>query len=95
MKFLSQAILEEKLEGVEWRFIFIIPHRSRIVFPQSKVMKLNRFWDRAKLFAAELDTDRREHGDSVNAIPNESESKSAPPHNTAWPMVTKHDYPLP
>ena len=55
MKFLSQPTLEEKLQGTEWRFVFVIPPGSTIVCSESNAAKLKGFWDRAGLFTAEVD----------------------------------------
>jgi len=54
-KFLSQPTLEEKLQGTEWRFVFVIPPGSMIVCSESNVAKLKGFGDRARLFTAEID----------------------------------------
>ena len=54
-KFFSQPTLEEKLQGTEWRFVFVISPGSSIVCSESNVAKLKGFWDRARLFTAEID----------------------------------------
>jgi len=54
MEFFSQPALEEKLQGAEWRLVFVIPPRLTIC-PESNVAKLKGFWDRARLFTAEID----------------------------------------
>ena len=55
MKFFSQVPLRDKLQGAEWRFVFVIPRRSEIVCPESNIKKLKWFWDTARLFTAEID----------------------------------------
>jgi len=55
MKFFSQATLRDKLQEAEWRFVFVIPPKSKIVCPESNVQKLKWFWDSARLFTAEID----------------------------------------
>jgi len=55
MNFFSQAALMDKLQGAEWRFVFVIPPRSKIVCPESNVEELKKFWATTKLFTAEID----------------------------------------
>ena len=54
-KLLSRPTLEAKLEGVEWRFVFVIPSGSTIVFSESNFANLKNVWDSARLFTAEID----------------------------------------
>ena len=54
-KFFSQPTLKEKLQGAEWRFVFVISPGSTIVCSESNVAKLKGFWDMARPFTAEID----------------------------------------
>ena len=55
MKFFSQPMLKERLQGAEWRFVLVVPPRSTIVFSESNVAMLKGFGDRARLFIGEID----------------------------------------
>ncbi len=55
MDFFSQETLKDKLQGVEWRFIFVIRPGWEFICPESNVKKLKPFWDKARLFTAEID----------------------------------------
>ena len=73
-KSLSRPTLEAKLQGVEWRFVFVIPSGSTIC-PESNVAKLKESCDRATLFTAEIDIyqagqPRGSDGDPNHNAPN-------------------------
>jgi hypothetical protein len=55
MKFFSQPMLKERLQGAEWRFVLVVPPRPTIVYSESNVAMLKGFGDRARLFIAEID----------------------------------------
>ena len=55
MKFFSQPMLKERLQGAEWRFVLVVPPRSTIVYSESNVAMLEGFGDKARLFIAEID----------------------------------------
>lgn len=73
MTFFSKAMLQENLNKAEWRFVFIVPHGSKIVCPEASAAKMEPFWAKAKLFVAELDTRKQEQpqDDSANVTSNE------------------------
>ena len=57
-KLLSRPTLDAKLRGVEWRFVFVIPSGtsgSTICLESNVAAKLKDFWDRARVFTAEID----------------------------------------
>ena len=54
MKFFSQPMLKERLQGAEWRFVLVVPPRPTIVYSESNVAMLKGFGDRARLFIAEI-----------------------------------------
>jgi hypothetical protein len=90
-KLLSRPTFEAKLEGVEWRFIFIIPSGSdgsTIVCSESNVADLKEFWDSARLFTAEIRVDfyqaeqpRGGDGDPNPNVPNHPNHPR--PHETS------------
>jgi len=63
------------LKEVEWCFIFIIPCGSMIVCPEVNIMKVKRFWDKARLFTAEVDLHKLHYlgqPQDINVISNEA-----------------------
>ena len=73
MSFFSKAMLQKNLQKAEWRFVFIVPHGSKIYCPEASVAKMKLFWDKTILFVAELDTRKQEQpqDDSANVTSNE------------------------
>jgi hypothetical protein len=55
MDFFSQPNLKDKLQGMEWRFVFIIPRGETILCPRSRGDKIDEFWDRVSMFTAVFD----------------------------------------
>ena len=55
VKFFSQPMLKERLQGAEWRFVLVVPPRPTDIYSESNVAMLKGFGDRARLFIAEID----------------------------------------
>ena len=55
VKFFSQPMLKERLQGAEWRFVLVVPPRLTDIYSESNVAMLKGFGDRARLFIAEID----------------------------------------
>jgi hypothetical protein len=100
MLFLSQSALKETLQGLEWRFIFVIPPGSTIFCPESNIGMLKGFWDRVTLFTAEIDFERGQPQDdeNLNTILNEpshpSPSSSHQMRSSTGPLAQKDVSPI-
>jgi len=93
-KLLSQPTLEAKLQGVEWRFVFVIPSGSTIVCPESNGAELKRFWARARLFTAEIDIYRRVQPQDVDIIPSGSRQTHSSPKQSAQKRKAQVVFPI-
>ena len=71
-KLLSRPTLKAKLEGVEWRFVFVIPSGSTIICSESNFANLKEFWNSARLFTAKIDVYQagQPRGGDGNSNPN-------------------------
>ena len=62
MDFFSQSTLDTMLQGMEWRFVFIIPPGGTILCPQESGARFEGLWERVRLFSAVFDPEK----DGVN-----------------------------
>jgi len=92
MTFFSKAMLQENLQNAEWRFVFVVPHGSKIVCPRSSVAKMGPFWTKVvHLYVAELDTRGREQpqDDSANVTSNELNEPPQPNEPPSSSRITR------
>ena len=66
LDFFSQATLRDKLQDVEWRFVFVIEPRLNFVCPEANVQKMKWFWESAMLFTAEINVYQDRQWNPVN-----------------------------
>jgi hypothetical protein len=62
MDFFSQPSLNAMLQGMEWRFVFIIPPGETILCPRSRGDKIDEFWERVSMFSAVFDPENMVEG---------------------------------
>jgi len=60
--FFSRQSFQPILQGIEWRFIFVIPPGGDIECPESTDARMKEFWEGGKLFSAEIDPAKQDEG---------------------------------
>lgn len=84
MDFFLQQSFQTILQRTVWYFIFIIPRGANIDCPESSIDRSKEFWNKAKLFSAELDPETEPA--AVTTAPTPAPA----PHSPQAPTSASH-----